>query len=121
MPNNQYCHIARWNGPNGSYCNIENASPITYVHNGDVMKATITGTNPVVVTLYINGSQVVQATDTGQSCSTGGASGPFTSGAPGIGFYDNQDNNWKTLGFSSFTATDGVTPVPPSNLTSVVR
>ena len=107
MPDGPYCHIARWNGPNGSYCNIEASTPSTYVHNGDVLKATVTGTSTTIVTLFINGSQVAQATDAGQNCSPGGAAGPFTSGAPGIGFYDSQDNNWNTLGVSSFSATDG--------------
>ena len=31
----------------------------------------------------------------------------WTSGNPGIGFYDNPDSNWKDFGFSSFSASDG--------------
>ena len=34
------------------------------------------------------------------------AFGPWTSGNPGIGFYDDHDNNWKDFDFSSFSATD---------------
>jgi hypothetical protein len=121
MPSpNEYCHIARWNGPSGSYCNIESAEFTTHLVNGDVLTAKVTGTNPVVITGSRNGTQIMQATDTGQGCSTGGAAGPWTSGNPGIGFYDSQDSNWSNFGFSSFTATDGTqtgtTPDPPTNL-----
>jgi hypothetical protein len=122
---NQYCHIARWNGPNGSYCNIENTPAVTFVANGDVMKATVTGTNPVVITLSRNGTPLVQASDSGGNCSPGGPAGPFTSGNPGVGFYDNVDTNWNKFGFSSFTATDGTsgttTLTAPTNLNTVVN
>ncbi len=108
MASDQYCHIARWNGPNGEYCNIEASSPSTYAVDGDILKATVTGTSTTIVTLFKNGTQIAQATDTGGSCSPGGAGGPFTSGTPGIGVYNNQDSNWNFFGFSSFTATDGL-------------
>jgi hypothetical protein len=124
MPNNPYCHIARWNGPNGSYCNIEQSSPSTYLANGDVLSGTVSGTNPVVITGFKNGTQVMQATDTGVGCSTGGAAGPWTSGNPGIGFYDSQDNNWGFFGFSSFTVTgqtSGQKPTAPTGLNATVN
>lgn len=108
MPDNPYCHIARWNGPNGSYCNIETSSPNIYVVNGDVLMATATGTNPTIITLYKNGTQIVQATDSGQDCKPGGAAGPFATGNPGIGFYDSKDSNWSYFGFSSFSAKEEV-------------
>jgi len=66
---NQYCHIARWNGPSGSYCNIDGSSVVLNLVNGDVFSATITGTNPVIITGFRNGAQIIQATDTGQNCS----------------------------------------------------
>jgi hypothetical protein len=106
MPSEAYCHIARWNGPNGNYWNFETGSSNTYVKDGDVIKATVTGTNPTIVTLYKNGVQILQATDTGSSGGGFGAYGPFTSGNPGIGFFDNYDNDWKAFGLSSFSATD---------------
>lgn len=106
MPNKPYCHIARWNGPNGSYWNFETGSSDTYLKDGDVIKATAIGTNPTVVTLYKNGVQVLQATDTGAAGGGFGAFGPWTSGNPGIGFYDNYDSHWTDFGFSSFSATD---------------
>jgi hypothetical protein len=123
MPDNPYCHIARWNGPNGGYCNIESSSPSTYLANGNVLMGTVTGTNPVIITGYKNGTQIMQAQDTGASCSTGGAAGPWTSGNPGIGFYDSADNKWNQFGFSSFTASGQLTsqkPNPPTGLTAIV-
>jgi hypothetical protein len=107
MPDHQYCHIARWNGPNGSYWNFEAGNSTVYVINGDIIKATATGINPTVITLYKNGVQILRATDTGVAGGGFGAFGPWTSGNPGIGFYDNPDSNWKYFGFSSFSATDG--------------
>lgn len=106
VPGTPYCHIARWNGPNGSYCNIESSTPTIYAVNGDVLMAMVTGSNPTTITMYKNGTQILQAIDTGQTCSPGGPAGPFTSGSPGIGFYDDQDSNWNQFGFSSFSAQD---------------
>jgi hypothetical protein len=120
MPGNQYCHIARWNGPNGSYWNFETGKSATYVKDGDVMKATATGTNPTVITLYKNGAQILQATDTGAAGGGFGAFGPWTSGNPGIGFYDNPDSDWQYFGFSSFSATDEVA-ARAANATPVSR
>ena len=106
MPDNRYCHIARWNGPNGSYWNFETGNKAIYVVNGDILKAIVTGTNPTVITFYRNGTQILQATDTGAAGGGFGAYGPWMSGNPGIGFYDNYDGNWKDFGLSSFSATD---------------
>jgi len=108
MPDNPYCHIARWNGPNASYCKIESLTPTIYTSDGDVLTATVTGANPTVITMYKNGTEVMQATDTGQNCNPGGPAGPFMSGSPGIGFYDDQDSYWIGFGFSNFSAHDNV-------------
>jgi hypothetical protein len=120
-PNN-YCHIASWGGPNGAYVNMDSSTPLIYLKNGDVLKGAATGTNPVIVTMYINGAQVMQVQDTGNfTFSDGRKYGPWPSGSPGIGFYDSQDNNWSWFGYSSFTA-QGLTstttppPSPPTNL-----
>ena len=106
MPTEPYCHIARWNGPNGSYWNFETGKSATYLKDGDVIKATVTGTNPTIVTFYKNGVQILQATDTGAAGGGFGAYGPWTSGNPGIGFFDNYDSDWKSFGLSSFSVTD---------------
>jgi hypothetical protein len=114
MPEKRYCHIARWNGPTGSYWNFETTPTEAYVVDGDVMKATITGANPTIITLYKNGAQILQATDTGAAGGGFGAYGPFLSGNPGIGFYgrpdisirEPHDPTWQDFGFSNFTASD---------------
>ncbi|MGB9105766.1 MAG: NADH-quinone oxidoreductase subunit J, partial [Terriglobales bacterium] len=96
------------NGANGSYWNIASVSGV-YAADGDVLLATATGSNPTTITLYKNGTQIAQAVDTGAAGGGFGAFGPWTSGNPGIGFYDPTDSNWSSFGFSSFTATDGIT------------
>jgi hypothetical protein len=121
--------IVRWNGPNGKYAYLPQTGN-TGAHqclNGDVIKATITGgspasSNPVVINVYLNGSSTpfTSATDNGTASNPGGAAGPWTSGNPGIGFYDSQDNNWPFFGLSSFMATDG-SVVPPTGLNAVVQ
>jgi hypothetical protein len=118
--------VVRWNGPNGDFvylpCTGSLCSVAHQCVNGDVIKATASGTNPVTIVVNLNGSDVVTATDNGSAYNgPGGAAGPWTSGNPGIGFYDSQDNNWNYFGFSSFTATDGQGPAPPTNLTATPR
>jgi hypothetical protein len=108
MPDNQYCHVARWNGPNGSYWNFEAQAVNAYLVDGDVITATATGTNPTVITLFRNQKKILEATDVGAAGGGFGAYGPWTSGNPGIGFYDNHDRNWKDFGFSTFSASDSV-------------
>ena len=116
-PGSGYCHIASWGGPNGSWANIESSTPSLSLKNGDVLKATVTGTNPVVVTGYLNGNQIMTVQDYGNfTFSDGKKYGPWTSGAPGVGFYDNTDNNWGYFGFSSFTVTDGANGIRIKNL-----
>ncbi len=107
MPDHPYCHIARWNGPNGGYWNFETTSPAIYLVDGDVIEATARGANPTVITLYRNGEPIVQARDSGAAGGGFGAFGPWTQGNPGIGFYDNVDSRWEDFGFSRFSAADG--------------
>lgn len=106
MENNPYLHIASWGGPNGVWCNMEADSPKIALKDGDVLKGTVTGTNPVVITMFINGVQVLQVEDGGAfKFSDGKSYGPWLSGAPGIGFYDDVDNDWSAFGISSFSAS----------------
>jgi len=56
--------------------------------------------------MYINGVQVLEVKDRGTYKFTDGKSyGPWTTGAPGIGFYDDVDNEWSAFGISAFSAT----------------
>jgi hypothetical protein len=106
MANNPYLHIASWGGPNGVWVNMESQSPAVYLKDGDVLKGTVTGTDFVVITMYINGVQVLKVEDRGAYTFTDGKHyGPWTSGAPGIGFYDDVDDEWSAFGISAFSAT----------------
>ncbi len=115
MPSpNNYCYIASWGGPNGSYNNLTGyTGPLSTLVNGDVLEGTVTGSTPTIITGYVNGTEIMQVTDTGQA-----GWGPWTSGNPGIGFYDSQDNNWNDFAFSSFTATASSAAISPPGIAS---
>jgi hypothetical protein len=93
---NGYLQIVRWNGPLGNFTYLPGGPAVQCV-NGDVLKATISGS---AITVYLNGVQMAQATDS-----------TYTSGSPGIGFYLQGGTSAlnSNFGFSSFTATDGST------------
>jgi len=116
--------IVRWNGPNGQYVYINQGNAHQCV-NGDTLMATATGANPTTIKVYINGNLMLTGVDHGTETGPGNAAGPWTGGAPGIGFYDNSDNNWSVFGMSKFTATDDSsssgTPAPPTNLSIIVQ
>ena len=89
--NGQYAQIVRWNGAYGNFTEIGRASNPPNPKTGDVMKATIVGN---VITVYINGVQIMQATDS-----------TYSSGNPGMGFYIDAGASNADFGFSSFSAT----------------
>jgi hypothetical protein len=63
---------------------------------GDVFKASIqTSGSNAIITVFWNGVQVLQATDTS----------PILTGNPGMGFYNNAGESNSQFGFSSFMAT----------------
>ena len=79
IPNIGACHIVTWGGPNGSFRSI--ASHDIYLHEGDVLKGVVTGTNPATITAYINDVEVMSAQDSGQP-----AGGLGRTGAPASAF-----------------------------------
>jgi hypothetical protein len=89
-----YCNIARWDGPLGKFTLLKKSFGSKYgVANGDVLKASMIGT---VLTVYINGVQMVQTTDD-----------TFKTGNPGMGFFiDRATGVNRDFGFTSFMATD---------------
>ncbi|MEP6596575.1 MAG: hypothetical protein ABJA71_11550 [Ginsengibacter sp.] len=95
---NAYLQIVRWNGALGDFTYLESRNGAQYgVKTGDTVEATIVGN---VITAYINGVQLLQATDT-----------VFKSGSPGIGF--NLENKLSgcrgtngNYGFTYFKAID---------------
>jgi hypothetical protein len=98
--------ITRWDGAIGKFKQLALDNNVPVLKTGDVLKATVTGG---VITAYLNGSQVLQATDR-----------TFTTGSPGIGFFVRGASG-PNFGFSSFSATGestppSQTPSAPSNL-----
>ena len=89
-----YCEIVRWNGPLGDFTYLSRAKGSQCgVATGDVVKASMIGN---VITAYINGVQVLKATDN-----------TYTAGSPGIGFYiEGATAVNGDFGFTSYTATD---------------
>ncbi len=92
-----YAEIVRWNGPLGDFTYLNRARGAHCgVADGDVVKATIVGK---VITAYINGVQVLQASDD-----------TYATGSPGIGFYlEGASGMNADYGFTSFTASDAPT------------
>jgi hypothetical protein len=78
----------------GKFTYLNSATgPQNGVSNGDMVRATIVGQ---VITAYINGVQVLQATDD-----------TYSGGSPGIGFYlEGASGINSNFGFTSFMATD---------------
>jgi len=89
-----YCNIARWEGPLGKFTLLKKTEGAQYgVKNGDVVKASMIGN---VLTVYINGVQMVQLTDD-----------KFAGGNPGMGFFlAGATGVMGDYGFSNFMATD---------------
>ena len=103
-PSNPYLEIVRWNGPLNDFTYIGRTA-IT-CSDGDVLKAVALGDT---ISVYRNLVKVLEARD-----------GQFSSGSPGIGFYDTTNNLWRKLryggwlafGFSAFSATDNPSFAP---------
>ena len=69
-----YAEIVRWNGRLGDFTYLKKGQGVRFgVADGDVIKATAVGR---VITAFINGVQVLQATDAA-----------YRNGSPGIGFF----------------------------------
>jgi len=92
-PSNPYVQIVRWNGALGSFTEL-NGTGSYGAKNGDVIKATVSGST---ITAYINGNQVLTATDS-----------TYPTGSPGMGFYaQGAGITDSQYGFTSYSATDG--------------
>lgn len=101
----QYQEIVRFNGPINSFTYLARLTGGRGLYDGDVIKATIIGN---VITVYQNGIQINQATDS-----------TFTSGSPGIGHWLRGPGGLiADYGFTSFAASDGP-PLPPAAPTNL--
>jgi hypothetical protein len=98
-----YLNIVRWNGPLNDFSDVSKSD--LSCADGDILKAVAFRDS---ITVYKNGAKVVEGKDSN-----------YTSGSPGIGFYDDSNNIWSRLGFrswsqfgfSNFSATDDVRSV----------
>jgi len=101
----QYAQVVRWNGKLGSFTEIDGRTG-PGIYNGDTVRATIAGST---ISVYINGSMIFTATDS-----------TYSSGSPGLGFFlqGGSSNLDSDFGFTSYTASDGQGPAPPTNLSA---
>ncbi|HWZ81703.1 MAG TPA: hypothetical protein VNW47_03715 [Terriglobales bacterium] len=91
-----YSEIVRWDGPVGKFTYLATQWGRQFrIGQGDVVKASVVKN---VITAYVNGTQVLEATDN-----------TFSSGNPGIGFFlQGASGVTRDYGFTSFTASDGL-------------
>lgn len=100
-----YVQIVRWNGPLGSFDYVDATGGSQFILNtGDTVSGSISNST---ITAYINGTPVLQGTDTN-----------YASGRPGIGiFIQGATGVNGDYGFTGYTATDERTTPSLPNLT----
>ena len=102
--------VVRWNGTQGDYTVLSstagNGSIGRELRTGDVIKASISGN---VISLYVNGTLVMRATDSA-----------YTTGQPGIGFFTRPGGNSAHLALTQITATSegAASPAPVVTLSA---
>ena len=86
---NAYAEIVRWNGSVGDWTSLQKHTGTQYgVSHGDLVEAKIVGD---VIRGYVNGVDVISATDT-----------TYTAGSPGMGFNYGVGETNVDFGFSYF-------------------
>jgi putative lipoic acid-binding regulatory protein len=109
IPGDPYYQIVRWNGALGDFTMLAFSSTVGCA-NGDVLKATISGST---ITAYKNGTAILTANDA-----------TYTSGQPGMGF--SMSGLTGTIaaadaefGSSGFSAADGQSGTPSATPTAL--
>jgi hypothetical protein len=88
----QYVQIVRWNGSFGRFAYVSRTTG-PGLHNGDIVKATISGR---MITVFINGTKILEGWDA-----------TYKSGSPGIGFFQQGAAGVNSdFGFTSVAAAD---------------
>jgi len=106
----QGIQIVRWLGPIGSFIILPPGfvPPPAAFTTGDIIYSSNVGG---LISVYLNGTLVVQATDTA-----------YTNGSPGIGFWNsNTLGLFDTFGLKNFSASDGTGPVVGGASISILR
>jgi hypothetical protein len=86
---NAYAEIVRWNGKVGDWSSLRKNTGAKYgVKDGDVVEATIVGN---VIKGYVNGVEVISATDK-----------TYSEGNPGMGFNFGVGQSNGDFGFTSY-------------------
>ncbi len=107
-----YTQIVRWNGSFGSFTLLDSRTVSDFV-DGDILKVTCTNSaaNTMRITSFINGTAIFSVTDS-----------IYSNGTPGIGFYwDNPNGSMSDFGFSSYSATDGITNSAVTTILNLTR
>jgi len=103
---NDYVQIVTWHGPRGvegvGFNYVASTSGKGAPINGDVLSASISNST---IRVYKNNSLILTGVNT-----------EWSTGSPGVGFYGDTAPN---VGFSSFTATDGIGPPPAPRLSAL--
>ena len=99
--NGSYAEIVRWNGPYGDFAYVTRqtrfAPGIMPPRNGDVFKATISGSE---IHVYLNKND-----GKGDRLIVSGRDTTFVDGEPGMGFFIQGRVDPAQFGFSSYTAS----------------
>ncbi len=101
-----YIALVRWNGALNDYSILNNG--LAYgIADGDTVRATISGTSPVTISIYKDGSLQYTTTDN--------TARKLTSGAPGMGWYTATGTpvtNRSDLSWTDYFANDGTVDDP---------
>lgn len=95
--NGNYASITRWNGALGSFDEITHITNVTTPQDGDVLSATVIGTN---IVSYLNGAVLATA----DLAAFGGTI--WVTGNPGLDLFRNNGGASNTFCVTSFTAVD---------------
>jgi hypothetical protein len=99
--NGKYAEIVRWNGPFGDFTYITQQhafnNRIMPPNNGDIFKATISGST---INVYLNKNDGI-----GDRLIVTGTDPTYTDGGPGMGFYIQGSVDPAQFGFASFKAS----------------
>jgi len=93
--------LVRWNGANGNFTQVSTVSTSACFISGTVWEVRTIGS---VITVFCNGTQVLQTDVQAFAMSNGGAY--FATGGPGIGLWNQTGSPNNNLAWSNWYASD---------------